>query len=306
MGCSGWQARWIVRVAWIAACALLGVTQVARAQAAPAAPVEEIARGHYALGRALYDAGRFDDAAHEFSAAYEAAPRDQLLYNLYLTYRDGGHMAEAADALRRYVVTLEEGPTKVQLGARLAALERMLATPGQTHEGEGATENTDAVETVDPGQVPDHGTPTPPQPSDLPTTEPRPESSPARPAPLAAMHAEPLEERTSSPSPAPWVVVGAGAGMVLASAVVGGFALKAQGDLESICPNREACTPGIWQSTRDRGRRLAVSADVLWASGAAIGVAGLLWLLLRRPVEHDGVTASCTSRGCALGLRGSF
>lgn len=301
MGPFGWQARWIVRAICIVVALFLGLMQAARAPPASAAPVEEIARGHYTLASALYDAGRFEDAAREFAAAYEIAPRTALLYNLYLAHRDGGHMPEAADALSRYVATLEEGPTKVQLRARLAALERMLATPDPTSQGEGAGEssrageNTSFVDTVDPGQLPDDGT--------APARSDHPASPPATSASITATRGE---TEMSSPSLAPWIVVGTGAGLVLTSAVVGGFALKAQSDLESICPNREACPAGSWQSTRDRGHRLAVSADVLWASGAAIGVAGLLWVLLRRPVEREAVSAWCTSRSCALAVRGSF
>lgn len=285
------------RAVAVATCILMGLTPLARAQ--PVAPAEEVARGHYTLGRALYDAGHFDDAAREFLAAYEIAPRAQLLYNLYLAYRDGSHMVEAADALSRYVATLADGPTKVQLSARLTAMRQMLASRSQTEGDE--VETTDAGVTVEPEQVAEPA-PAPPQTSALPAVEPQ---APPAAAPIAGEATEP-RPRTDSRSHGPWTVVGAGAGLVLAGALVGGFALKAQSDLESICPDREACTPGNWRPTRDRGRRLAVAADALWMSGAALGVTGLLWVLLRRSADRDGVTASCTSRGCVLGVRGRF
>jgi len=263
---------------------------------------EELARGHYTLARAQYEAGQFEDAAREFQAAYDAAPRPQLLYNIYLAHRDGGHAEQAAAALRGYVATLEDSPTKTQLTARLRALERVVAERASADAHQQPSSDAAAGEDTR-GEAPpdDHGVGADAQGADdaagvdaAVTTAPDSSAD------------SPRTEGSASSSSAPWMVVGTGAGLALVGAVVGAFALRAQKDLEDACPDRTACDPGTWRRIRDRGRRLALTADALWIGGAAVSVAGLLWVLLRRPAERLSASALCTGDGCALSVQGSF
>ena len=88
-------------------------------------PDEEEARAHFNLAQLQYRRGRFLDAATEFEAAYALSPRAELLYNIYIAYRDGGDLDSAARSLRRL---LESDPLprtldREHLGARLEALE---------------------------------------------------------------------------------------------------------------------------------------------------------------------------------------
>src|SRR4051794_6738550 len=60
------------------------------------APSDDEARVHFRLGTAYYDSGRFAQAAEEFKQAHELSQRPQLLYNLFLAYRDAGDLVHAA------------------------------------------------------------------------------------------------------------------------------------------------------------------------------------------------------------------
>ena len=81
----------------VVVCSLLWIasSDVAKAQPArppqpaqPTAQQEQEARAHFQLGRTLYDGGRFEEAAREFVQAYELSHRAQLLYNIFLAWRD--------------------------------------------------------------------------------------------------------------------------------------------------------------------------------------------------------------------------
>src|SRR4051794_20172946 len=50
------------------------------------------ARQHFMIGKTLYDAGRFQQAAEEFDSAYQLSKRPQLLYNVYVAHREAGNL----------------------------------------------------------------------------------------------------------------------------------------------------------------------------------------------------------------------
>ena len=74
-----------------------------------------MARMRYQAGLAKYDAGLFAEAAEEFEAAYQASPRPELLYNIYLARRDAGQTERAIDALRRYLPHVDDEATHHRL-----------------------------------------------------------------------------------------------------------------------------------------------------------------------------------------------
>lgn len=143
------HARLGFRAFWLGAW-LLGAGTVSSAERAgaqdggpPAAPVEapvvsereaeqeramlamdQEAREHFQLGRTFYDAGRFQQAAEEFEAAYRLSGRPQLLYNLYVAHRDAGELDKAIVSLRTYLDKVPEAPDRVNLKARLQSLEQ--------------------------------------------------------------------------------------------------------------------------------------------------------------------------------------
>jgi tetratricopeptide (TPR) repeat protein len=86
--------------------------------------MDQEAREHFQLGRTFYDAGRFQQAAEEFEAAYRLSGRPQLLYNLYVAHRDAGELDQAIVSLRAYLEKVPDAPDRVNLKARLQSLEQ--------------------------------------------------------------------------------------------------------------------------------------------------------------------------------------
>src|SRR4051812_33273391 len=75
-------------------------------QAQAQAPVPgdtNAARTHYERGTRFYDLGKYDDAVHEFEAAYEAKGDPAFLYNLAQSHRLAGHVDEALRYYRTYL-----------------------------------------------------------------------------------------------------------------------------------------------------------------------------------------------------------
>jgi tetratricopeptide (TPR) repeat protein len=273
---------------WAAALAFL--TVLALAPYASAQGDDDEARMHFRLGRAYYDSGRFADAAGEFEQAYQLSGRAALLYNLYVSYRDGGQPREAADRLRRYLAEAENVENRSQLEARLASLERMLESRG----GDEATE---------------------PEPSEAPPDEAPPdEASPD----------EATGQESTSTAPPPtepsdgggggmwtpgWIIAGGGAALMVAGIVTGVLALDAQTQLreEFGCRDDGACMPGF-EDTASNGALLAGLTDGFLIGGGVIAASGVvLALVLSDGGDSDtAVSASCGPDGCMAAVGGSF
>lgn len=88
-----------------------------------AVPTHEEARRRADAARALFQAGRFADAALEFQAAYEIAPEPQLLYNLGICYEEAGMADRAAEALQRYLNTTPGAADRAAVEQEIARLK---------------------------------------------------------------------------------------------------------------------------------------------------------------------------------------
>lgn len=89
--------------------------------------LDDEARKRFELGRTFYEAGRFREAAEEFTEAYRLSRRPALLYNIYVANRDAGKWQEATDSLRSYLEQVPDAPDSITLRARLVSLEEQLA-----------------------------------------------------------------------------------------------------------------------------------------------------------------------------------
>jgi tetratricopeptide (TPR) repeat protein len=92
------------------------------------------ARQHFAIGKALYDGGRFQQAAEEFDAAYRLSKRPQLLYNVYVANREAGNLREAVAALSTYLEQIPDAPDRINLQARLESIQAQLARQAEQEE----------------------------------------------------------------------------------------------------------------------------------------------------------------------------
>lgn len=72
----------------------------------------------------------------------------------------------------------------------------------------------------------------------------------------------------------PWIVMGSGGALLVGGAIAAGLAQGRHDDLEQSCP---ACS----QDDIDGGKRMALSADILFGTGAAAVIGGVLWYLLQ-------------------------
>lgn len=246
---------------------------------------DEAARRHFRLGQAYYQNGQFPQAAVEFEQAYQLSGRPQLLYNIYLAHRDALHTRQSYEALRQYLDEVADPPDEDHLRARLHHLEEALAAnPESDPEVEPDTQTADPMPT--------------------PVTTPAPDLS--------------VTDEPESSSPVPFVVMGAGGGVLVGGLVAALLSRGARSDLDALCASDGACPPDSnWESLRDKGQRSARAADVLIGVGAAAAVTGVVLYFVMRPSDEDepatdAESASvqggfgCDATGCMATLGGQF
>ena len=71
--------------------------------AGPAAAQTDEARTQFEQGIALYDEGKYDQAAIAFQRAFELKPSYKILYNIAQAQNQLGHYAAALEAFARYL-----------------------------------------------------------------------------------------------------------------------------------------------------------------------------------------------------------
>jgi tetratricopeptide (TPR) repeat protein len=221
-------------------------TDSAAAQAAHAEEQEramqaadEEARKHFQIGKLLLDSGRFQEATVEFEQAYELSGRPQLLYNLYIAYRDAGNVDKAIESLRGYLDRVPDAPDRINLTARLASLEEQRKR--QLEQEERARLAAEEAE---------------------------------RAKAEAAKRTYTVVDR----SIVPWIVMGAGGALIVTSVGTGVAALGKSKELEDNCFDDTSC-PTSQKGNIDSARALSTATDVLWIAGTAAVVSGfVLWV----------------------------
>ena len=258
---------------------------------------DQQARSHYVVGRAMYEAGRFAEAASEFQQAYDLSHRAQLLYNLYIAYRDSSQLVRARDALRQYLAEVTEVPNRLHLLSRLEALETQIAQEEREH-AETEAELAQAEET-------------------------------AATAEMARQRAEAENRNLRRQRPWwPWLLVGVGVAAV-GTGIGLGVDAGAQADrVRAQCTDpltmQAECPTGPLQPVRPLDAAGGIQAqanvaDALWATGTALTAAGLVLAFalnddISTTPEGDGsdspppptVSAACTSTGCMSFVQGAF
>jgi tetratricopeptide (TPR) repeat protein len=236
--------------------------------------MDERARAHFRAGASLYEAGRFELAAAEFQEAYNLSKRSELLYNVYVAWRDASRLPEAIAALRRYLAETPNAPDRINLEARLQSMEAAAAQQKAAADAEAAR----AAE-----------------------AQKAPSPTPSRPPPPAR------KEESSAPI-GPWVLIGVGGAAVIAGAITGIFALRKTNDIEEACPKDMCPSDFDLSGERASARRLVMATDILLFGGAVVAAGGLGWLLFAPSKREDKPTASaiCGPTGCFAHFRTSF
>jgi tetratricopeptide (TPR) repeat protein len=238
---------------------------------------DEQAKSHFKVGKTLYEAGRFAEAAAEFEKAYALSKKEPLLYNIYVAYRDASDLPHAIDALRSYLASAQLEPDeRVNLQARLQAME-------------------DASERAEAARV----------------AEPAPSSAPEVAGPAPAVVAAPQPSSAPPPqhdaSPLPYVLAIGGGTLLLGGVVTGIVASSKISTIEDHCKS-DMCRSGYGlDDKRSDARAWRNVAFVLTGAGVVTAAIGAV-LLLTQGDDTEAPPASaaldCGPNGCSL--RGSF
>jgi hypothetical protein len=258
---------------------------------------EQKARAAFRVGNARYENGEFVEAAQEFEKAYQFSGKPQLLYNIYLAYRDANQPEKAADALRNYLQQSKDVPNREQLQSKLRALEKGLQ---EEKEKKGAQP---AVIKPVPVVIEKQ----PPVESQTPAVRPEQKVAEEPKEASAAAAPEQSSAEKSSDDTVPiisYIAMGVGASMIVGSVVTGVVTTSEQSKLKDKCPNK-VC-PADLKSTKDTGETLAIVTDILLFGGIAVAGAGLGLLLWGGDDGESEETAATTSVGCSTkGCSGS-
>jgi tetratricopeptide (TPR) repeat protein len=250
------------------------------------------ARGHFRLGREYYEQGRFADAAQEFEIAFGLSGRGQLLYNVYLAYRDAQDLPNAARALRGYLASVPDAPDREHLSARLAQLEQSV-TQDQEDEARRVAEAAEAARQLEEAE-------------------------------RRAMEAEMLAAQGPSRPAWPWAVLGGGLALVVVGVIIDVVAATDADRLRHDCVVSSptmgfeqpllpgtSCSPAVQlESRRSAIQSEALAGDILWVSGAVVAATGLI-LAFALPDEYPAgtpppVAAGCSPTGCSATITASF
>ena len=114
---------------------------------------DEVARGLFQAGKAAYEAGSYEEAIGFFEQAYARSGRPQLLFNIGQVADRLRQDEKALSSFRAYLQQVPDAGNRVEVEARIAALERAEAerkaaatpapappTPEQTAEQSPATQ----------------------------------------------------------------------------------------------------------------------------------------------------------------------
>lgn len=194
-----------------------------------------------------YDEGRFAEAADMLEEAYRLDPNPILLYNLARARESAGQLDLAAEAWRRYLRESPDADDRSAVEARLAAIEAQLEEKARLQRMLEAERET------------------------AKRAEEEKQAAARREAEARALAAS---RPASGPGALPWVVTGLGVAGVGAGAVLGVLASGKHDDANDAASQQGAA------DLADEADGLAAGANIAFAAGGAVAVAGLLWWLL--------------------------
>lgn len=260
------------------------------------------AKSHFKVGKSLYETGRFSEAAVEFEQAYALSNRVELLYNVYVAYRDASNLPKAIEALRRYLelAQLDES-TRVNLQARLRAMEEANSRAAAGPAAAPAPAGSEAVQ------------PSPAGPASAAETAP-PVPQPAESTPQAAGAPGSAElEMDAGSSALPYALIAVGGAAFTAGVVAAVLAAGKISDIEETCADDVCPPPSEYDldAERDDARTLRTIAFALLGAGVVVGGAGVTLLVLESGEPAPTETAPqavlrCGPAGCMAAVHGRF
>jgi tetratricopeptide (TPR) repeat protein len=208
-----------------------------------------------------YKRGEFEVSAALLRKAYGLYPEPNLLYNLARSLEGMGDKAGAVEAYDQYLETAKQVEDR-------GAVERHVATL--------KAELVDKMARTRPREKP-HEPAAPPQPEPAPP--------PAPPPPEPAPHVD-----HEGPSKAPWVAIIGGVGIAGGGGVLAYIASQRHDQAVAAPVATDA------QRLNDEAHQFATIANVMFAAGAVVTVAGIVWEIHEHNAHHDvAVRATPTS-----------
>jgi tetratricopeptide (TPR) repeat protein len=199
------------------------------ALAAPAGEIQEAARQAANRGMAAYNLGSYEEAARAYEESYRLVQDPVLLFNLGQSWRLAGNPDKALIAYRSYLRTAPaDAPNRAQVERRIPELEALIARARSAPTPLAA-----------PGAPATAARPRP-MVALAPPPEPR-----AAPAFVPSVGARPDADHDGSPGALHRWWFWAGAGAVVAGAVVAGVLLSSRGGgrLVDCGAGVDVCTP---------------------------------------------------------------
>ncbi len=117
-------------------------------------PIER-ARSHMERGQALYLQARFEEAATEFQAAYEAQPFSAFLFNAGVALERAGQPGRAADFFQQYVDRDPEASDRAEVQARIGRLREAAQPAAAPPDGAEPPPESAPPESAPPDALPE-------------------------------------------------------------------------------------------------------------------------------------------------------
>lgn len=299
---------------------------IAAASTARADSKDDQARVQFDQGIALFEEGKYEQAAIAFERAYELKPSYKILYNIGQAQNQLGHYAATLKAYTHYLAAggdeIDAKRVKEVKGeiARLNTLVGILIVESETRgavvyvddERQGKTPlkspvfvdlgkhtvvvkrgaeelHREAVKVAGGQRVTIRTAAEGDEPavSEEPAVEPSPMTAPQDEGPARVWT---------------WVAFGVGGAAAVAAGITGGVAASKKSTLEDNCPNKQ-CPQSEWD-TLDSANTLATTASVLIAV-AGVGLAAGVVLYIVEPglgEEEQTVTIAPTMDRNGLGI----
>lgn len=228
------------------------------------------AKQHFKQGKALQDAGKYDDAVAEYRAAYDLDRRPEMLFNIAQVYRLENHKQPAIDYYQQYLAVQPDGPGAREARQWIAELTRQI--------------EVDRPLPIEPAK---------PEPPPIEPLSPPPPRSEPEPRALTATRSSPQLRITGL------ATAGAGA-IALGVGVV--FGIKARSAAETISNHQGPWTEDERHTFEDgqRANRTMIIGYV--AGGALVATGGVLYYLGAR--TH--VVPVTGARTAGLAVQGRF
>ncbi len=242
------------------------------------------ARSRFRIGMALYEEGRFLEAAREFEQAYTLSERSSLLFNAYLAYRDAGELGPSIRVLELYLDSNPEIDDADRLRSRLDAMKRTFTQLEAEDNARREAEEEERARLA----------------AEAEAARLREEESRRR--------ANELAEQ-SRLSPIGLTIAIVGGAMIAGGAVTGVLANGQFSDIEENCPNQRCVVGFMVDDEVAKADRLNLTTDILLIGGGVVAATGLIWMLVGGGTVGDQVppaTASCGPTGCRADLRLEF